>query len=85
MSVTDQVRSLFDKGVIEITLIQPPKGGICLQAKQFIISRGEEDRLNVVHQVVGATLPECLDQALKQVAHCNELKSLVVPVRGVGN
>jgi hypothetical protein len=72
MSVTDTLSWLFEHGVAEVSFQKAEDEKIVVQSKHFVLTGGDGNRMNIVHQVVGANVPEVLEKLKKQVDIANE-------------
>lgn len=72
MNLTDQIENLFSQGVVAITIGQPPKGGgqvpnFFMKCQQVLGTGNLGCNAEIVHQTVGNSLVECVENMAGQV------------------
>lgn len=82
MNLTDQIEALFEKGVIEITMLRNPKEStIVIQAKHFVETGPNANRANVVYQVEDKSLVNAINTLSRQVDHSCEMKTRIIQIK----
>lgn len=84
MNITDQIESLFKRGVVSLDIGKVPNGEeFYVKAGHVLPTGPEPDHMQVTHQVVGP-VAHCLEGISKQVDHVNQLKPTIVQIRSKG-
>lgn len=84
MTVSESIEVLFDHGIISLTIGKPPKGpgspAWFLKAEQGVQTGAAGNQMIVVHQTVGESIGECLNQMTPQVEAASKLKKGQSPI-----
>lgn len=78
MNISENIESLFTKGVVAMTIGQPPRGGgqvpnYFLKGQQVLATGDVGCNAEIVHQVVGDTPEEVFEKMEAQVTTANAL------------